>query len=300
MNSQLVERIVLKTRNADELAVMVLYDSGASKTFCTMSLAKAVAEDLRQIEHPFFACSIAGKIKIEYAAKLRIKINNKTNMILWCFVLPEINQTVPRAELKVPKQVYNVFRLDKDYFNRRRGHLSIIFGSDCQAEFFPTEKKTFGHVAIYRSRLTRNYIAVGAQNIALLQSKESPNLEVLNFIAFTGITEDNQTSVVDEAIVKSQQNVQENTMVNKIWEKARPVSLDNELLTLKTKQRILNIDTEINKQFRSTDDHPDTINTISQSNNQLLKFDINRVSKELVEIHNMPQRVVQELSLIHI
>ena len=117
MNSQLVERIVLKTRNADEIAVMVLYDSGASKTFCTMSLARAVAEDLRQIEHPFFACSIAGKIKIEYAAKLRIKINNKTNMILWCFVLPEINQTVPRAELKVPKEVYSSFNIDKNYFN---------------------------------------------------------------------------------------------------------------------------------------------------------------------------------------
>ena len=50
-NSQTMERIVLKTREGKDSAVMVLYDSGASKTFCSLSLAKAVAEDLRKIEH---------------------------------------------------------------------------------------------------------------------------------------------------------------------------------------------------------------------------------------------------------
>jgi hypothetical protein len=65
-------------------SLQLLYDSGASKTFCTLSLAKAVAEDLREIEHPFFACSIAGKIKIQFAAKLKIKITNKYESLVLC------------------------------------------------------------------------------------------------------------------------------------------------------------------------------------------------------------------------
>ena len=300
-NSQTMERIVLKTREGKDSAVMVLYDSGASKTFCSLSLAKAVAEDLREIENPFFACSIAGKIKIEYAAKLRIKITDNTNMILWCFVLPEINQTVPRAELEVPKKVYEHFGLKEDYFNRKRGHLAIIFGSDCQAEFFPTEIKTFGKIAIYKSRLTRHYIAVGAPNKANIQDKESPNLEVMNFIAFMDTPRENMSGTIDKAIKNSQNSITNKITLNQIWENARPVRLDKELIS-SNKVEGLKIDDIINKEFRSNKQDTDTvINSIYQDSgyNPILRFDINRVSEELKTIHKMSTDEVNEKVMMY-